>query len=324
MHRLTAGASATVRVPASTANLGPGFDSIGLALGIWDVCTATVTGDSLVIEIAGEGATCLPLDAQHLVHRAMVRAWAELGVEPPPGLRLECRNAIPQNRGLGSSAAAVVAGIVAAQALSQVSGRRGGAAVGPGSMAPADVADQQFTADLASEIEGHPDNASASVFGGATLSWRDDVDRRRTRTLQLTTSPDLEPVVLVPAAELSTRTARAVLAAQIPHADAAANSARSALLVEALARRSDLLLPATREWLHQEARRSSFPASMRAVDDLRAQGHAAVISGAGPSVLVLATRQSAPAAASMADPRQWLVLTPGIAAAGVSVTAWLG
>lgn len=313
MEDLRAGATATVRVPASAANLGPGFDAIGLALGIWDECTATVTGDSLVIAVDGEGAASVPRDAEHLLHRSMVRAWAELEVEPPRGLRLECHNAIPHGRGLGSSAAAIVAGIVAAQAIHGVSGGHTGAVDW----------DPELTNDLAGELEGHPDNASASVFGGAVLSWHDDDNPAHVRTLRLRTCPELVPVVLVPAGELSTRTARAALPAQVAHADAAANSARSALLVEALARHPDLLLPATREWLHQEARRGSFAPSMHLVGRLRAHGHAAVISGAGPSVLVLATTQNAAAAAALVDQQRWRVLTPGVAFSGVQVRAVL-
>ena len=157
--------------------------------------------------------------------------------------------------------------------------------------------DRSFTNDLASAVEGHPDNASASVYGGMTVSWSDDEVPGRVHTVQLDVHPDVVPVVLVPAAQLSTATARAVLPERVAHAQAALNSGRSALLVEAASRRPDLLLPATREWLHQEQRRASFPHTMGLVDRLRAHGHAAVVSGAGPSVLVLATPASVPGGA---------------------------
>ena len=157
--RLRPGVAVEVRVPASSANLGPGFDSVGCALGVWDTSRATVTAEpGLVVTVAGEGEGAVPLDATHLVHRAMQVAWAELGVEPPAGLALDCHNAVPHGRGMGSSATAIVTGIVAAQGLHDVS--RG---------MPGDTVDLGFANSLASRLEGHPDNASASVHGGATL-----------------------------------------------------------------------------------------------------------------------------------------------------------
>lgn len=294
-----AGLSVEVEVPASSANLGPGFDSVGLALGLWDRCVATVTPDAgLVVEVAGEGAGQLPRDERHLVHRSMVQAWSDLGVQPPQGLRLQCRNAVPHGRGLGSSATAIVTGVVAAQALHDA---------GRGVSAPVDLA---FANDLAARLEGHPDNSSASVFGGLTLSWFDDA-RGRTSTLALRVHPDVVPVLLVPSAQLSTATARAVLPTQVRHGDAALNSARAALLVQALTDHPAYLLAATREWLHQEARRSAYAASMALVDRLRSAGHAAVVSGAGPSVLVLSTHQLAGQVTRLGPPG-WQVLRPGI------------
>lgn len=301
-----------VRVPGSSANIGPGFDSIGLALGIWDVYRVGVTErPGLEVVLEGEGGPDVPCDERHLVHRSMLRAWAALGVHPPGGLRLVCRNTVPQGRGLGSSAAAIVAGVVAAQGLH--------AAATHG--ADHDVAgfDRSFTNDLASAVEGHPDNASASVYGGMTVSWNDDDAPGRVHSVQLDVHPDVVPVVLVPAEQLSTATARAVLPERIAHAQAALNSGRSALLVEAASRRPDLLLPATREWLHQEQRRTSFPHTMGLVDRLRAHGHAAVVSGAGPSVLVLATPASVPAVRALVDTGAWRVLEPGMTSLGASV-----
>ena len=308
---LVPGSSVRVRVPASSANLGPGFDSIGLALGLWDECTVTVADrPGLHVEVSGEGAAAVPLDENHLVYRSMARAWAELGVEPPAGLAMTCLNAVPHGRGLGSSATAIVTGIAAAQGLHDVAA---------GADALDRELDRDFTNDLASAIEGHPDNASASVFGGMTLSWTQEGRPRHTCTVQLPVSDAVVPVLFVPEAQLATSTARAVLPDHVPHADAALNSARAALLVEAVTRRPDLLLPATREWLHQEQRRDALPASMELVDRLRADGHAAVISGAGPSVLVLATRGSVPAVTALVADGGWQVLTPGIPATGVSV-----
>jgi homoserine kinase len=306
MGQLLAGSSVQVRVPASSANLGPGFDSVGLALGLWDTCVATVTDEPGVqIDVEGEGADEVPRDASHLVVRTMVRAWEALGVQPAAGLHLQCQNEVPHGRGLGSSATAIVTGIVAAQGLHDVC--RG----------VTDQPDLTFTNDLAAQLEGHPDNSSASVYGGLTLSWSDSPEGG-TQTLRLQPHPEVRALVLVPGAQLSTAKARSVLPTHIRHGDAALNSARAALLVQAMTSHPAYLLAATREWLHQEARRESFVASMAVVDALRSNGHAAVISGAGPSVLVLTTGdRAADITAHVGD--AWRVLDPGVPATGAQV-----
>ena len=297
-----------MRVPASSANLGPGFDSIGCALGVWDTCRARVTSTpGLSVAVAGEGAGSVPLDATHLVHRAMVVAWGEVGVGPPTGLALDCTNEVPHGRGMGSSATAIVTGIVAAQALADVSAGDAG-----------DAVDLTFANSLASRLEGHPDNASASVYGGFTLSWSDD-EQASTTTVHLPVHPDVVPVVFAPDVQLSTAKARSVLPQQVRLADAAANSARAALLAHAIGFAPEHLLAATREWLHQEARRPSYAASMSLVDRLRSRGHAAVISGAGPSVLVLARREHVEEVRAHGE-AGWRVLTPGIPDHGARVT----
>jgi homoserine kinase len=299
--------SVVVRVPASSANLGPGFDSIGLALGVWDECVVTPRDEpGLTIEVSGSGVGEVPLDESHLVYRTMVHTWSVLGVAPPPGLELRCRNEVPHGRGMGSSATAIVSGIVAAQAV--LSLRDGSAA----------AVDLAVANDIAAALEGHPDNSSASVYGGLTLSWTDDGDEDRTRTVRAPIHEDVDVVVFVPAVQLSTARARSVLPAQVRLGDAARNSARAALLVHALGHDPSLLLPATREWLHQEPRRPAYPSSMALVDLVRAAGHAAVISGAGPSVLVLTTRDAAADVAGLADP-DWAVLRPGIPQVGAVV-----
>jgi homoserine kinase len=302
-------------VPASSANIGPGFDSIGLALGIWDEYVVTVTEEpGLHIDVKGEGVGEVPRDELNLVHQSMSRAWQELGVHTPAGLHMSCRNAVPHCRGLGSSATSIVAGVVAAQGLCDVATERAGAGT-----RFAGGFDRTFTNNLAAALEGHPDNSSASVFGGMTLSWTDDVDPEQIHTVQLEVSPDVIPLVFVPDAKLSTATARAVLPAQVPHSVAARNAGRAGLLVEAVTRRPDVLFAATREWLHQEQRRTSFPDSMAFLDVLRGKGHAAVISGAGPSVLVLTTAAQLEDARAQADPSVWRVLEPGIPATGASL-----
>jgi homoserine kinase len=306
MGGLLVGSSVRVRVPASSANLGPGFDSVGLALGLWDTCVATVTErPGITVDVEGEGASDVPRDATHLVVRTMARTWAELEVPAPPGLHLQCVNEVPHGRGLGSSATAIVTGIVAAQGLWDVCR---GATDGP---------DLAFANNLAARLEGHPDNSSASVYGGLTLSWSDAPDEG-THTLRLAPHPEIRPLVFVPAAQLSTAKARSVLPTQIRHGDAALNSARAALLVQAMTDHPEHLLDATREWLHQEARRDSFTASMALVDSLRAAGHAAVVSGAGPSVLVLVRGAEADAVTTLAS-SDWTVLDPGVPVVGAQV-----
>ncbi len=297
----------TVRVPASSANLGPGFDSIGLALGVWDECTVTVSEQPGVrITVAGSGAGEVPLDETHLVYRTMLHTWAELGADVPTGVDLTCRNSVPHGRGMGSSATAIVTGIIAAQGIWDSC---------RGVTDPVDLA---VANDIAAALEGHPDNSSASVFGGLTLSWSDDAREAHTRTVRAPLHPDVDVVVFVPAVQLSTAKARSVLPTQVRLGDAARNSARAALLIHALGHDPSLLLPATREWLHQEPRRPAYPSSMALVDRVRGAGHAAVISGAGPSVLVLTTREAIADVCTLGDD-SWTVLTPGVPQEGARV-----
>ncbi|ADU48958.1 homoserine kinase [Intrasporangium calvum] len=306
--------SVRIRVPASTANLGPGFDSIGLALGLWDEYVATTLDvPGLEVQVTGEGAADVPRDESHLVVRTMRHTWRTLGLAGPAGLRLSACNGVPHGRGLGSSATAIVAGVVGAQALSYA------AELAPGAPVPVDL---RLASHLASVLEGHPDNASASVFGGLTVSWMPDGSGADLGALTVSARPVLHPeidvVAFVPDQQLATRHARAVLPSSVPLKDAAANSGRAALLVHALTTEPVHLHAATRDWLHQEPRRASYPDSMRLVDALRSQGHAAVVSGAGPTVLVLTTRARLPEVVAPAGMRHWVRLTPGIPSEGVT------
>ncbi len=239
-----------------------------------------------------------------------------LGFEPPAGLHLDARNGVPHSRGLGSSATAIVAGVVAAQALSAER------MPSPGEQMAVDLASATHVASI---LEGHPDNASASALGGLTVSWMPDGsghDRgEQTVTASLRLHPEVDVVVLVPGTQLATRTARAVLPAAVPLTAAAAGAGRAALLVHALTADPAHLHAATRDWLHQEARRPAYPDTMRMVDALRAQGHAAVVSGAGPSVLVLTTRDAVDTVAAPGDAEGWRRLTPGVPVHGATVTA---
>jgi homoserine kinase len=258
-----------VRTPATSANLGPGFDALGLALALHDVVRAQVIENGLRIEVSGVGERTARYGEGHLVVRAMRAAFDALGGQPP-GISLRCHNAIPHGFGLGSSAAAIVAGVLAARALCRGQARLPDEAV----------------LQLAADIEGHADNVAACLAGGLTIAW----NTRSVRWLRLDPAPGLTPVLCVPAVPLATETARQVLPATVPHADAARNAARSALLVAALTQPvqdATVLLDATADFLHQPYRASSMPATAELVAALRKTGIPAVVSGAGPAVLAL-------------------------------------
>jgi homoserine kinase len=275
----------TVRVPATSANLGPGFDSLGLALSLYDHVHARVIPAGVDVQVTGEGADQVGRGEQHLVIRAMRAGFAAMGTQPP-GIGLACRNEVPQGFGLGSSAAAIVAGLIAARALAAGCDQRGEAS-GSG------LSDDGLLR-LACELEGHPDNVAACLRGGLTIAWNAG---NGAQVARLEPAPGLVPVLCVPAEPLATETARKVLPSQIPHSDAAANSARTALLIAALNGRHDLLLAGTQDFLHQSYRSSAMPATADLIAQLRSTEIAAVVSGAGPAVLALTT-ESRPRAIS--------------------------
>jgi homoserine kinase len=262
-----------VRVPATSANLGPGFDTLGLALGLHDVVEARVTGSGLDIEVSGEGTEDLA-DAgeKHLIARAMRVAFDDLNLPQPPGLALRCVNRIPHGRGLGSSAAAIVAGLIAARAHAGAS------------TSPQDV-------PLANVLEGHPDNVAPCLFGGLTIAWvaMGAAGLPEARAIRLDPRPEVLPVAFIAPAPVSTKVARGLLPATVPHADAASNAGRAALLIAALTARPDALLDGTEDKLHQDYRAPAMPHSHDLVTRLRAAGVPAVVSGAGPSVLAFLT-----------------------------------
>jgi homoserine kinase len=273
-------AAVRVRVPATSANLGPGFDALGLALSLYDDVDAWSCESGLSIEIEGEGADLAGAGEDHLVVRAMRKTFAALGSQPP-GLGLRCVNRIPHGRGLGSSAAAIVAGILAARAL---------AAAGPGLPNPGALPDEALLG-LATEMEGHPDNVAACLGGGLTIAWTEDGQPRMARLEPLAS---ISPVICVGPAPVRTEVARRLLPGLVPHGDAAANAGRSALLVAALTQlpaETGALMAATRDWLHQDYRAEAMPETAALVGRLRAAGIPAVVSGAGPSVLALLSDQ---------------------------------
>jgi homoserine kinase len=274
-----------VRVPATSANLGPGFDAFGAALTLYDDVVGQVSDDPGVrVDVHGEGADAVPRDHRHLVAKAALRGFDALGGRPR-GLDLVCANRIPHGRGLGSSAAAIVSGLLLARAL----------VVGGEERLP-----DQALRELAVTLEGHPDNVVACLLGGITVAWTDGT---ATQVLRVEADPRIVPVVCVPSTAVATKKARGLLPDTVPHADAAANAARAALLLPALTGRPDLLLAATDDRIHQGYRRSAWPRTADLVAKLRAAGIPAAVSGAGPTVLALADADSAPTVGALAGAR---------------------
>ena len=263
-----------VRVPATSANLGPGFDTLGLALGLYDEVEVAVTPSGVDVEVSGEGAADVA-DAgeKHLIVRALRVAFDELDVPQPGGFSLRCVNRIPHGRGLGSSAAAIVAGLIAARALA-------GASTSPEDVLP-----------LANVLEGHPDNVAPCLFGGLTIAWMatGGAGLPEARAVRLDPRPEVVPVAFIAPAPVSTKVARGLLPAAVPHADAASNAGRAALLIAALTARPDALLDGTEDKLHQDYRANAMPHTHDLVSRLRAACVPAVVSGAEPSVLAFLT-----------------------------------
>ncbi|MDN4638906.1 homoserine kinase [Agreia sp. PsM10] len=263
-----AGRSVTVKVPATTANLGPGFDTLGLALALYDELTVTVRDEpGATVQVTGVGEGEVPTDESNLVVRAIAHAFAAYD-QPLPGLDLVARNVIPHGRGLGSSGAAIVSGIMAAKGLLE---------------GIVDI-DALGLLALATEMEGHPDNVAPCLFGGLTIAW---VTAEGPQFKKLIVHRGVSPLVLVPQATMSTALARSLQPESVPHADAIFNVSRSTLLIAALIQSPELLLAATEDRLHQNYRAEAMPDTSRLIGLLREQGFPAVVSGAGPSILVL-------------------------------------
>lgn len=273
MSRLTFRASAyEVKVPATSANLGPGFDSFAIALEKRDRYIAQVLDEkTLDIDVTGEGADEVSKDEKNLVVKAIYKGWEFQGLSKKeyPGLALRALNNLPHGRGLGSSASAIVGGLVLSRSL----------VVGG-----ADRMSDQEILTLATQMEGHPDNVAAALYGGAVLSWGGD---ELADAIKLEVSPRITAVAFIPENNVPTAKARKMLPESVPHQDAVNNSINTALLTQALTNRPDLLLKATEDYLHQSYRASAMPKSFALMNKLRAAGVPAFISGAGPSVLAL-------------------------------------
>jgi homoserine kinase len=287
---LPVGRSVLVKVPATTANLGPGFDTLGLALSLYDELTVTVrAAPGATVRVLGVGEGDVPLDESNLVVRSILHTFAAYG-QPAPGLDLVAHNAIPHGRGLGSSGAAIVSGIMAARGLLD------------------GIVEIDSTAllALATELEGHPDNVAPALFGGLTIAW---MTAAGPQYKKLMVHRGVSPLVVVPETTMSTALARSLHPSSVPHEDAIFNVSRSALLIAALIQSPELLLVATEDKLHQAYRASAMPETDALIRVLRENGLPAVVSGAGPSILVLCS-----------DPAQRLVAVDLITAA--TTTPW--
>lgn len=293
---VTAFPAVTVRVPATSANLGPGFDALGLALGLYDEVEARLfdPGDgpdtrAVTVEVEGEGAGELDDGEGHLVVRAMRAAFDRMGVAQPRGIRLRCRNRIPHARGLGSSSAAICAGVLAARALAAAPYAPAADPRVPGRSGEPEAFSDDDVFALATEIEGHPDNVAPCLAGGLTVAWTEQSGAPR--MVRLVPHTGVRPVVIIPGHRLSTEVARGLLPKEVPHADASRNAGRAALLVAALTARPEreLLLAATEDRLHQDYRAPAMPRTADLVQRLRGIGVPAVVSGAGPTVLAFST-----------------------------------
>ena len=259
-----------VKVPATSANLGPGFDTLGLAQSFYDeLQVEVVAGSEVTVEVHGEGAGEVPTDGSNLV-ATTIKYVFDRYQQPMPGLKLIAHNVIPHGRGMGSSGAAVVSGIMAAKGLLE---------------GIVEIPTSELL-DIATELEGHPDNVAPALFGGLTIAWEDESGPHHKK---LFVHRGVSPLELVPAHKMSTALARSLQPESVPHDDAVFNVSRSALLIAALTQSPELMMAATEDRLHQDYRAKAMPETYELIQLMRSHGHAAVVSGAGPSVLVLAS-----------------------------------
>ena len=264
-----------VQVPATSANLGPGFDCLGLALTMFDRYIAQFQDEPGVdVDVTGEGSDDVARNDKNLVIKAMYKGFEFLGGKPR-GIALRQLNVIPHGRGLGSSASAIVGGLSLARALVLGGNER---------MSLEDML------VIANEMEGHPDNVAAAIFGGANIAWQDSQRGRMVaQSVHIDVDARIGALAFIPATAVATSKARKMLPETLPHADAVRNTSNAALLVHALEHRPDLLHSATADFLHQSYRKEAMPQSFALLTKLRNAGVAAFISGAGPTVLALHT-----------------------------------
>ena len=272
-----------VRAPATTANLGPGYDCLGMALDIWNRLTVSTlpAGSTPAVQVNGEGEGELAGDTDNLTYRAMAFLYDEADTPIPP-LELVCQNGIPLSRGMGSSAAAIAGGLVAANAL----------------------LDEPFSAndllEMAATIEGHPDNVAAAVHGGLRLVVMED---NQIYTVPIRIPADLQAVLFIPENRIATVDARRVLPAEISVADAVYNMSRVALLVAAMeGNRPEYLKIATQDRLHQPYRETIFPPMKVIFAAARDAGALGVfLSGSGSAIMALTQERAMTVAYEMFD-----------------------
>jgi homoserine kinase len=287
----------TVKIPATT---------LGMALSFYDSYEAEVVSSGLEISVSGEGVGDIPLDESNLIYKSLALVFNKLG-KKVPGLKIRCENNIPHGRGMGSSGAAVAGGIMLAAGILQDE---------------IEISEQQLLG-FATELEGHPDNVAPALFGGLTIAWveEDGVPRHK----KLTVHRGVSPLVLVPPHQMSTKLARSLQPESVPHTDAVFNVSRSALLVAALTQSPELMLAATEDRLHQSYRSSAMPETSALIK--KDHEHPAVVSGAGPSVLVLeddpAKRMAAIALVESSFP-DWRVLALAVDVKGASLLVQSG
>jgi len=257
-----------VQIPATTANLGPGFDCLGMALELYNVVEMVQVSQGLSVEVTGEGADSILKDSANLVYQAALQVFRRVGYEPT-GLKIALVNNIPVARGLGSSTAAIVGGIIAANVMTG------------GQLAQKDLI------NMAAQFEGHPDNVAAAILGGVVISIKSDEE---INCVKIEPPEGLKCVVAVPDFDLGTKAAREVLPYQIPLQDAIFNLGRVAFLVTALQRGDFTMLnTAMEDRLHQPFRATLIPGLKKVLAAAKLAGAKGVtISGAGPSVLALA------------------------------------
>ncbi|MDJ0334669.1 homoserine kinase [Salinibacterium sp. G-O1] len=301
-----AGRSVIVRVPATSANLGPGFDTLGLALAVYDELIVTATAaPGVLVDVTGVGKGEVPTDESNLVARSIAYTFERVG-QPVPGLHLVANNVIPHGGGLGSSAAAIVSGVMAAAGLLE---------------GIVDI-DVERMLIIATELEGHPDNVAPALFGGLTIAWTEESGPR---AKSLDVHQGVFPLVFVPDHSVSTALARSLQPATVPFDDAVFNVSRVALLIAALTQSPELLLEATEDRLHQEYRASAMPETNAVVHLLREHGFAAVVSGAGPSILVLASdsaqREAAAALVAAHSEHPWRAVMTAVDFKGATVNS---
>lgn len=255
----------TARIPASTTNLGPGFDVLGLALQLYSTVTLEPSDTDTEVVVSGVDADKIPGTPEHVAFQAVELVFKRSGTKRPNGFKLHIDNGIPAIRGLGGSGTAILGGLLTANILCGIP-----------------FSDAELL-NFATEIEGHPDNVAASLYGGIVVSAQED---GYVHTIRLACPPELSIVLVIPNFPISTKQAREVLPKSVDFADAIYNTSRSTLLIASIATgQFEMLRVAMKDKLHQPYRTSLIPGFNDVVEAAIANGALSVaLSGAGPTV----------------------------------------